>query len=436
MAGGPRYSHKTRAGNWNEDWEASETKLKSYLKRKVTGALLLDGTQDKLKTSNHGAALTYREDGNLVSGDCIMLQSCFTSAVLVANPNEKMISSDAFSVTASSKVQGPSARSVFRIEHANACADSCIRYGQDVRLCTGADLHERELYLNSLPLTPMTFARYSRNQEVSMYYKKAYNTVWRIQPTKGLRQEQKGNQVNVSDEVILEHVATSNFLSNDHIKYQNEFGTELEVSCLAAATKHKTQILLNESQGTQVRENVHKNTAAQNLWKFCMSSDPAQAAPVSSTGKVQAAELLNLIREQIFQAPTLNFSCMIHGLIKKNDQIGVDELVWAIQQLEITMNESDYHRLFSHYQKNWNQPKIDWREFAENLRCDLTEARQEAIRAAFAKLDPQSINKVTLDDIARTYNVSGARDVIKGQRTEEQHYQTFMGLWGAMDADQ
>tara|TARA_B100000780_G_C20937511_1_gene373854 strand:- start:56 stop:220 length:165 start_codon:yes stop_codon:yes gene_type:complete len=54
----------------------------------------------------------------------------------------------------------------------------------------------------------MTFARYSRNQEVSMYAKKAYNTVWRIQPTKGLRQEQKGGQVNVCDEIILEHVAT------------------------------------------------------------------------------------------------------------------------------------------------------------------------------------------------------------------------------------
>jgi len=56
----------------------------------------------------------------------------------------------------------------------------------------------------------------------------------------------------------------------------------------------------------------------------------------------------------MFNAPTLNFSCMIHGLIKKNDQIGLDELVWAISQLEITMNESDYHRIFSHYQKNWN----------------------------------------------------------------------------------
>lgn len=122
-----------------------------------------------------------------------MVMSTFTNACLVANPNEKMISSDAFAVTATCKNNGPSARAVFRIEYANACADNAIRYGQDVRLCTNADLNERELYLNSLPLTPMTFARYSRNQEVSMYYKKAYNTVWRIQPTNGVRQEIQGN---------------------------------------------------------------------------------------------------------------------------------------------------------------------------------------------------------------------------------------------------
>jgi Ca2+-binding EF-hand superfamily protein len=127
---------------------------------------------------------------------------------------------------------------------------------------------------------------------------------------------------------------------------------------------------------------------------------------------------------------------MIHFLIKKNDMIGLDELAQAIQQLEITMNESDYHKLFSHYQKNWNQPKIDWREFAENLRSDLTEARNESIRAAYQKLDPESISKVTLDDIARTYNVCGARDVAQGQRTEEQHYNTFMGLWGNLSAEQ
>jgi len=66
----------------------------------------------------------------------------------------------------------------------------------------------------------------------------------------------------------------------------------------------------------------------------------------------------------------------------------------------------------------------------------LNDARCEVIRAAYMKLDPESVSKVTLDDIARTYNVCGARDVVKGQRTEEQHYQTFMGLWGGADADQ
>lgn len=63
---------------------------------------------------------------------------------------------------------------------------------------------------------------------------------------------------------------------------------------------------------------------------------------------------------------------MVNGLTKKNDMIGVDELVWALQQLELTLNETDYHKIFAHYQKNWNQPKISWREFAENLRADLT----------------------------------------------------------------
>ena len=52
-----------------------------------------------------------------------------TDAVLVANPNEKMISSDAYAVTASTKCDGPSARSTFRIEHANEFQDAQIRYG-------------------------------------------------------------------------------------------------------------------------------------------------------------------------------------------------------------------------------------------------------------------------------------------------------------------
>jgi dolichyl-phosphate-mannose--protein O-mannosyl transferase len=86
----------------------------------------------------------------------------------------------------------------------------------------------------------MTFARFSRNQEVSVYYRKAYNTVWKIQPSSGIREDRQGEPVRADESIILEHAATANYLTNDHIKYQNTFGSELEVSCMAQSTKNKT----------------------------------------------------------------------------------------------------------------------------------------------------------------------------------------------------
>lgn len=241
-------------------------------------------------------------------------------------------------------------------------------------------------------------------------------------PTDGARQDRSGEAVNVKDSVYLEHVATSNFLSNDQIPYQTCFGPELEVSCMAAATKAKTQVLLNESQGTQVRENVHKQVSGQNLWKVCLADHPAQAEPVVAHTKHGADEVLDEVRKHLWKAPTLNFSVMCFGLCHKNDFIGVDELVWALHQLELVLNESDYNNLFAHYQKNWNQPKIEWRLFAENLRAEMTEAREAAIRSAYNQLDPEQTSKVALDDVAKLYNVTGAREVASGNHTEEQHY--------------
>lgn len=52
------------------------------------------------------------------------------------------------------------------------------------------------------------------------------------------------------DSIILEHVATSQYLSSDFITYQNMFGNEMEVSALSQATKSKTQVLENEYLGT------------------------------------------------------------------------------------------------------------------------------------------------------------------------------------------
>ena len=65
---------------------------------------------------------------------------------------------------------------------------------------------------------------------------------------------------------MLEHCATTQLLSNDRILYRNDFGNEMEVSCMSAATKHKTQMLAGEYNGERVRENDSKGVNSKNFW--------------------------------------------------------------------------------------------------------------------------------------------------------------------------
>lgn len=83
-----------------------------------------------------------------------MLRNCHTNAVLVSNPHEKMVSSDAFAVTATQSNNGPNTRSVFVVQHANDSSDKQIRYGQEVRLSTLPELSDRTL---PQQLTPDTY---------------------------------------------------------------------------------------------------------------------------------------------------------------------------------------------------------------------------------------------------------------------------------------
>ena len=98
----------------------------------------------------------------------------------------------------------------------------------------------KPLYLHSVPVTPLAYARFSRNQEVSMCNQKVYNAMWALQPVYGNLKERQGEVVRAGEPVLLVHCATSQYLFTDKIDYRNQFGIEFEVSALCAATKSKT----------------------------------------------------------------------------------------------------------------------------------------------------------------------------------------------------
>lgn len=45
LSGGPKYSHKTRVGNWSEDFDLGNHTQKDYLDKKNKGKLMINKTQ-------------------------------------------------------------------------------------------------------------------------------------------------------------------------------------------------------------------------------------------------------------------------------------------------------------------------------------------------------------------------------------------------------
>ena len=115
-------------------------------------------------------------------GDSVMLKNQQTNGVLVFDSGDKITSHDeAYGCTTTDKQVGPCARSIVNIARAeNDGSDNIVRYGQKIRFEGNPFLIGKKLYLHSTQISPLAFARFSRNQEVCMIAKPVYNTVWKI----------------------------------------------------------------------------------------------------------------------------------------------------------------------------------------------------------------------------------------------------------------
>ena len=327
------------------------------------------------------------------------------------------------------------ARSIFVVERGDekdGAPDNCVHFGQKVRITTNSQIMHKPLYLHSVPITPLAYARFSRNQEVSVINQKVYNTIWTFQPVYGNLKERQGEVVMAGEPVMLVHCATSQYLYTDKIDYRNQFGIEYEVSALCAATKSKTQILANEGKGTQVRENVHKTVPQQNYWCIELSSDPATNAPVEVAAPLTAEQIMEDIKGVLKSRGAM----AIRGIGRvfrilddnRNRQVDGKELLWGLKDFGIHLGEGEAKAILAKFDRD-GSGAVSFDEFIRCLRGDLSEARLVCIKAAYDKLDVNKDGKVTLDDVAKLYDVSMHPDVVEKRKSPEEAYKEFMSLW-------
>ena len=142
-----------------------------------------------------------------------------------------------------------------------------LRYGSKIRFVGNKYLIGKNLYLHSTQISPLAFARFSRNQEVCMIAKSIYNTAWKVvHSNPNLRVSSLGQPVKSNEPVLIEHCATAQFLASDKIAYGNDFGVEYEVSVRSHTTNNKTQALSLEKVGKLTVDQPTKHQLDLNIW--------------------------------------------------------------------------------------------------------------------------------------------------------------------------
>ena len=237
---------------------------------------------------------------------------------------------------------------------------------------------------------------------------------------------------------MFAHQGTNQFLSNDNINYRNDFGNETEVSAWSTSTKSKTQILAGEYNGEKVREDNPKAVSPTNYWTIELATEPSAAEPMAEAPRYDGEQMMQDIKDTLKQRGAM----MIRGIGRvfrildnnRNKQLDKTELLWGLKDFDIHLSEEQVDVLVKHFDRD-GSGTVNFDEFLVALRGELNAFRTGFIKQAYDKLDVNKDGKVTLDDIAKLYDVSQHPDVMSGKQTPEQAYKNFMSMWDTQVAD-
>lgn len=283
LTGGPKYHHHTRIGNWSEDQELEEIRLKDFLAQKESGQLKVTAKQQQLEECLQGEELSGSPDGALKFGMKVMIFNQQARGFLSVNPYDQVTKQcEAYMLTTSGR-SDPSVRNVFHVLRADQdddFDDDVVHYGQIVRLGIApfGSKMQKPTYMHSEMVTAMAAAKFSRHQEVTALAEPSGETKWQLlYPDVNSRFEMEGEPVPAGSPVCLRHVQTGSFLASDEIPYDNIFGRENEVHCFAYFSLNKTQNLTSEKKGDITGDYALRKHGLPNIWTVRTETHDGQA---------------------------------------------------------------------------------------------------------------------------------------------------------------
>jgi hypothetical protein len=269
------YSKKTRVGNYFEDLQLEETRIKEYLAKKERGDLHVVRLNTALGTHLAPAVLSRRDPatGHVPLGASVMLFSHGSRGSVAHGDTDPTDRGGVMLAPAQVTLDNnPYARSVFTLrappERApvavsnrrpglaggggrGACGSTmslrsediaydCLRFGQRVQL--EIRLKGRPWYLWSTGKSMLHSSRVTDRQLVALAEKPEWRTVWQVLPVRAAdRVALDGEPVPADDAVILNHCATNMHLLSDGKVFRTLMGHEVELACGKALNEHRAE---------------------------------------------------------------------------------------------------------------------------------------------------------------------------------------------------
>jgi hypothetical protein len=263
----------------------NQIRFKDYVKLKETSNLLVSKKEQKYMKSLDKMSLIPFEEGVLTTDNFFILQNGTTKGFLVIDTDDKNSNYDwACAVTTNPLISFACPRSLFSIKlydektmknsnnlnftSINQDKKQIINYGQKILILSHPiNYPEKNLILFSSLLSPQSYSRFSRNQEVLINTEISYNSCWcieHIDPT--LRFSLEGKPVSTKEPFVIRHCSTNRLLASDLIDYYNDYGNEYEVCCNNFLTNNKFQALISEKEGRMKIDTKTKLEKEQNIW--------------------------------------------------------------------------------------------------------------------------------------------------------------------------
>lgn len=431
MAGYKGYSAGVLVGNWSEDVQVMEDKMKLYEMTKAGISTNANSTFALKAVMTEGSQVGPAFAGNTVPFNVpLMIRSDGTQGLLALDVTPRYAPRlNHVNVTFAPKNSVPQVRNVWVLQrvpdpnsdfYATVKEDKILHYGQKVKI-VNEEASGNGFY--SLVSSLQDTAKSSGRQELAACLGGSSGTVFVVEPAGAPRGTKDGKPVLASDPVVIIHSATNAPLACEAShRCGNSFGAELEASCGIIKT-----------QATRAQSMVC--TQDGNYFHFMLR--PA-GTPWTPTAARVIPSVLNRVRSKILERGGRNG---FRGLVRflrmmdenKDQSLSRMEFRSAMESYGVPMGSAELDAVFNTFDRN-GDGKVTVQEFVRTMRGDMNSRRLAIVQEAFNRLNKDGRGDVELHELVDVFttNASLHPEANKGASHEEL-IREFMEAWGGRD---